>query len=74
MAIANNQINPRRGNGRASLKGKQMTKKQNIEFIAEYFGYEDNDLDEWKKDAELLTNEQIAGICNLVKRHKGKRD
>ncbi len=51
-----------------------MTKKQNIEFIAEYFGYEDDDLDEWKKDADKLTNEQIAGIRNLVKRHKEKRD
>ena len=47
-----------------------MTKKQNIEFIAEYFGYEDNDLDEWKKDAEPLTDEQIAGIRNLAQRHR----
>ncbi len=55
-------------------KGNEVTKKQNIEFIAEYFGYEDDDLDEWKKDADKLTNEQIAGIRNLVKRHKEKRD
>ena len=41
-----------------------------IEFIAEYFGYEDDDLDELKKDLETLTNEQIAGIRNLAQRYK----
>jgi hypothetical protein len=45
-----------------------------IELIAEYFGYEDNDLDEWKKDAKTLTDEQIVGIRNLVERHKETHD
>ena len=40
-----------------------------IEFIADYFGYKGNDLDEWKKDVEPLTNEQIVGIYNILQRH-----
>ena len=51
-----------------------MSRTNHIEFIAKYFGYEDNDLDEWQKDVEPLTNEQIVGICNLIKRHQEKRD
>ena len=46
-----------------------MSRTNHIEFIAEYFGYEDNDLNEWKKDVEPLTNEQIVGIYNVVQRH-----
>lgn len=51
-----------------------MNRTSNIELIAEYFGYEDNDLDKWKKDTARLTDKEIAGISNLVKRHKEKHD
>lgn len=47
-----------------------MNRTGNIELIAEYFGYEGNDLDTWKKDAERLTDKEVAGISNLVKRRK----